>query len=51
MMICRWRSGRLDSDKPTEVPDGRLPDADKGCIGKTIGHVRDIFYRMGFNDR
>lgn len=27
-------------------PDGRLPDGDKGP-----SHVRDIFYRMGFNDR
>lgn len=27
-------------------PDGRLPDGDKGAQ-----HVRDIFYRMGFNDQ
>lgn len=30
---------------------GRLPDADKGTIGGTIQHIRDIFGRMGFNDR
>jgi catalase (peroxidase I) len=28
------------------VPDGRLPDAAQGAQ-----HVRDIFYRMGFNDQ
>lgn len=27
-------------------PDGRLPDASKGAQ-----HIRDIFYRMGFNDQ
>lgn len=32
-------------------PLGRLPDADKGTIGGTIQHIRDIFGRMGFNDR
>ncbi|KAJ2554695.1 heme peroxidase [Coemansia sp. RSA 1933] len=43
----RWRPGR--SDNKTEVhctPDGRLPDASKGP-----DHVRNIFYRMGFNDQ
>jgi cytochrome c peroxidase len=28
------------------TPDGRLPDA-----SKTQKHLRDIFYRMGFNDQ
>lgn len=28
------------------VPDGRLPDATK-----KMDHLRDVFYRMGFNDR
>ncbi|KAG5189914.1 heme peroxidase [Tribonema minus] len=46
-----WRPGRTDSDKPTKVPDGQLPDADKGDIGKTIDHIRAIFGRMGFSDR
>jgi cytochrome c peroxidase len=27
-------------------PNGRLPDAAQGA-----SHVRDIFYRMGFNDQ
>ena len=46
-----WRSGRTDSSSPTKVPDGRLPDADKGSPAKTNSHLRDIFYKMGFNDR
>lgn len=44
--------GRTDKpDGSTSPPDGRLPDADKGSKKMTIKHVRDIFYRMGFNDR
>lgn len=42
-----WRSGR--SDKPDSshcTPDGRLPDAGLGS-----DHLREVFYRMGFNDR
>ena len=47
-------------DKPNGeycTPNGRLPDADGrpagGPITKptTIAHIRDIFYRMGFNDQ
>jgi len=42
-----WRPGRRDAQSGSECPpDGRLPDASKGS-----DHVRDIFYRMGFNDR
>ena len=43
-----WRPGRSDKEEKTHVPlpDGRLPDGDKGS-----DHVRDIFYRMGFNDQ
>jgi len=36
-------------DAPSEVscpPNGRLPDASKGR-----SHIRDVFYRMGLNDR
>lgn len=40
-----WRAGRSDKTSST-VPDGRLPDAAQGAQ-----HVRDIFYRMGFNDQ
>lgn len=47
-----FRIGREDAESgATSPPDGRLPDADKGSRMSTIGHVRDIFYRMGFNDR
>ena len=47
----RW--GRTDAPKPQDPkddsrfsPDGRLPDGDKHAA-----HLRDIFYRMGFDDR
>jgi len=47
-----WRPGRTDQpDGKTSPPDGRLPAADKGSKESTIQHVRDIFYRMGFNDQ
>lgn len=39
--------GRTDEkDGSTCPPDGRLPDAAQGAQ-----HVRDIFYRQGFNDQ
>jgi len=42
-----WRPGRVDApDQKACPPDGRLPDASKGA-----NHVRDVFYRMGFNDQ
>jgi len=42
-----WKSGRVDGDDGRRCPpDGRLPDASKGAP-----HIRDIFYRMGFNDQ
>lgn len=46
-----WNAGRTDKDPKNLTahdvpPNGRLPDAAKGQ-----DHVRDIFYRMGFNDR
>ncbi|KAL7751577.1 heme peroxidase [Sorochytrium milnesiophthora] len=46
----QWTPGR--SDKPATVkveeipPNGRLPDAAQGH-----SHIRDVFYRMGFDDR
>jgi len=43
----KWRPGRSDIAGPeSSVPDGRLPDA-----SKSSQHIRDIFYRMGFNDQ
>ena len=44
--IIPWRPGRADKDLAACTPDGRLPDGSKGAK-----HVRDIFYRMGFNDQ
>ncbi|KAG9301013.1 hypothetical protein G9A89_018965 [Geosiphon pyriformis] len=41
-----WRPGRADAEASTTTPDGRLPDATQGPK-----HIRDIFYRMGFDDR
>lgn len=41
-----WRPGRIDGFEVNQTPDGRLPDASQGSK-----HLRDIFYRMGFNDR
>jgi len=42
-----WKAGRTDaSDGSSCPPNGRLPDAAQGAA-----HVRDVFYRMGFNDR
>lgn len=41
-----WRPGREDKDVTSSPPDGRLPDA-----SKDHRHVRDVFGRMGFDDR
>jgi hypothetical protein len=42
-----WRPGRVDKASGNDCPvDGRLPDAAQGA-----GHVRDVFGRMGFDDR
>lgn len=46
-----WKPGRSDKNPKTVTvkdipPNGRLPD---GAQGQS--HVRDVFYRMGFNDR
>lgn len=47
-----YQTGREDMpDGSTSPPDGRLPDADKGARTKTVQHIRDVFYRMGFNDQ
>ncbi|KAM9875014.1 hypothetical protein VD0001_g8184 [Verticillium dahliae] len=44
--LIPYRPGRSDRDVSFCTPDGRLPDATK-----SHGHLRDIFYRMGFNDQ
>ncbi|KIY53630.1 heme peroxidase, partial [Fistulina hepatica ATCC 64428] len=41
-----WRPGRVDGYATDATPDGRLPDASQGA-----DHLRQIFYRMGFNDQ
>ena len=41
-----FRMGRVDATEADCTPDGRLPDATK-----RMGHLRDVFYRMGLNDK
>ncbi len=41
-----YRPGREDREAVFCTPDGRLPDAAQGA-----DHLRNIFYRMGFNDQ
>lgn len=51
-IIASYELGRTDDeDGDASPPDGRLPDADKGSPIKTSQHMRDVFYRMGFDDR
>ena len=49
--LQRWRSGRKDDDVAAVPAGGRLPAADKGNPMATAKGLRDVFYRMGFNDR
>jgi len=46
-----FRLGRPDAPGSEATPDDRLPNADMGSKDKTTQHVRDVFYRMGFDDR
>lgn len=52
-----FRVGRSDAPTDTAEPDDRLPGADGGDKDlakehkKTLNHMRDVFHRMGFNDR
>ena len=42
-----FQFGRMDdADGSRCPPNGRLPDAAQGA-----GHLREVFFRMGFNDR
>ncbi|CEJ57311.1 hypothetical protein PMG11_06008 [Penicillium brasilianum] len=43
---CPLEARRQDADRTACTPDGRLPNAAKGPP-----HLRNIFYRMGFDDR
>ncbi|CAM9763889.1 unnamed protein product [Discosporangium mesarthrocarpum] len=47
----KWRAGRKDQGVEAVTPDGRLPAADLGNPMKTAQGLRDVFYRMGFDDR
>ena len=42
----QWQKGRTDSPKPTAVPDGRLPAADKGSVSATNQGTREIFFHI-----
>lgn len=44
--IIPFCMGRKDATEEETTPDGRLPAHFKG-----MGHLRDIFYRMGLNDK
>ncbi|TMW56556.1 hypothetical protein Poli38472_006566 [Pythium oligandrum] len=47
-----FRLGRPDATSGKEcTPDDRLPNADMGAKDKNSNHMRDVFHRMGFNDR
>ena len=42
-----WKPGRTDfADESFCPPRGRLPDG-----AQAADHLRDVFYRMGFNDQ
>ena len=50
----KWRPGRKDAAQALTpvLPDGLLPDADgRDKKNNPADHLRDIFGRMGFNDR
>jgi len=52
--IVPWSSGRIDEPEEAVTPDGRLPNAEtgpKGADPSDAQHLRDVFYRMGFDDR
>jgi cytochrome c peroxidase len=54
---CPFRPGRSDAPGPSTMeadkrfsPDGRLPDGFRDDVPME-DHIRDIFYRQGFNDQ
>ena len=44
--VIPWRPGRRDEPESKSPPNGRLPDGSQGAQ-----HLRNVFYRMGFNDQ
>lgn len=49
--VIEWRYGRKDKQEVDTPPEGRLPNADLGGHRKTNDHLRDVFGKMGFDDR
>lgn len=47
----KWRCGRVDKQESDSPPEGRLPNADMGGEKKLCNHLRDVFGKMGFDDR
>jgi len=41
----------VDAPETSTPPEGRLPNADLGSPQKTNCHLRDVFGKMGFDDR
>lgn len=58
-MYIGFREGRRDAHSADQVPkwqtkeatNGKLPAGDMGSFTATADHLRDIFYRIGFNDQ
>ncbi|KAI9022408.1 heme peroxidase [Hyaloraphidium curvatum] len=46
-----WKGGRKDKGPESVPPNGRLPDGAKGPGKDGVEHLREVFYRMGFNDQ
>lgn len=47
-----WREGRRDADAPKSLPERLLPDEnDQEYKENPVEYLRQIFSRMGFNDR
>lgn len=44
--VIPFRMGRRDASKEQCTPDGRLPEGDR-----KMGHLREVFYRMGLSDK
>jgi len=52
--VLKWRGGRKDfvEAQAVRLPDGLLPDSDgRDHKNNPADHLREIFYRMGFNDK
>lgn len=47
------KSGEIPESKSAETspPESRLPNVDRGSRDAALQHLRDVSYRMGFNDQ